>query len=293
MARKYDPVLLASFKNFTEANEKTGVSKSSYFENKRKYPDLPWPKQKKGKPFMFTAEQMIQFANAKEACDALNICRDTYQKAKKDNPHLPWPKTTRHKFDPAELAGYVSAHDAMRKTGIKYNNYYKYRKKFPQFNWPKKQRNISSRRYHELKKTNKDLNWPEKKCGQPKKFDPAEISKFSCFNDAKNATGISINQYRFLKRKYKNDYVWPKNRNEIYLESLKEYNPKDLLKYKNCSEAVRQAGITRHIYENLVGKNKKINLISNEVRLEKWKKELENSPRHPLSSLLLFVNSIP
>jgi hypothetical protein len=263
MARKYDPVLLSKFKNFKEAHAATGISKSSYFEIKRKRPDLPWPVNKKGKPARFTAEQIIQFANAKEACAALKICRDTYQKAKKNNPQLPWPKTTRHKFDAAELAGYASVYDAMRKTGIKYNNYYKYRKKFPNFNWPKKQR----------------------------KYDINQVVSFKSSKEANQKIGISSRRYHELKRTNK-DLNWPKNKKELYLESLKKYNQKDLLKYKNCSEAVRQAGITRHIYEKLVKENKKINLISNEIILEKWKKELKNRPRHPLSGLLLLVNPI-
>ena len=301
MVRKYDPVLLPTFKNFKEAHAATGISKSSYLEIKRRRPDLPWPVPKKGKPVRFTAEQMIQFANAKEACFGLGISRGAYFKAKLKTPHLPWPKEERFKFDPAELAGYANVYDAMKKTGIKFNTYYKYRKRFPDLDWPRKKINrdknqkdkynlielaqfatakeavettgISLKYYNRLKNENPDLPWPKAKLGQPTVFDPAEISKFKNAKEAMLATGISYAHYTRLKRLHKNDFDWPKNKEELRLDRLQRYEQERLL--ESQQKQVKPKEI----------KNKQVCQHTHENTLARLKNELKNVKSHPLASL--------
>jgi hypothetical protein len=299
MVRKYDPVLLSTFKNFKEAHAETGISKSSYLEIKRKRPDLPWPVPKKGKQVRFTAEQMIQFANAKEACFGLGIARGTYFKAKLANPHLPWPKEERFKFDPAELAVYANVYDAMKKTGIKFNTYYKYRKRFPDLDWPRKRINrdknqkdkynlielaqfatakeavektgIDLKYYNRLKRENPDLPWP--KSGQPTVFDPAEISKFKNAKEAILATGITKESYSRLKKLYKNDFDWPKNKVELRLDRLQRYEQECLAEGKPTQvkpQQVKPQQVCQHTHEKT---------------LSRIKNELKNVKKHPLQSL--------
>jgi hypothetical protein len=299
MVRKYDPVLLSKFKNFKEAHAATGISKSGYIENRTKYPELPWPKNKKGRQVKHTPEQMTQFANAKEACFGLGISHWTYYKAKFNNPHLPWPKESRGKFDPAELACYANVYEAMKKTGIKFDNYYKYRKKYPDFNWPRKkykldknQKNrydlnelskfatakeaveatgIDLKYYHHLKRKYPDLPWP--KSGQPTVFDPAEISKFKNAKEAMLATGISYPHYTRLKRLHKNEFDWPKNKAELRLDRLQRYEQERLL--ESQQKQVKPKEI----------KNKQVCQHTHEKTLARIKNELKTVKKHPLQSL--------
>jgi len=81
-----------------------------------------------------------------------------------------------------------------------------------------------------------------------KKYDPVLISKFKTRKEAILQTGISRQQYKYLREKY-SQLKWPK---DLLSLSYEKYDPVKIASFKSADEAVAATGIQRQYYRKLM-----------------------------------------
>lgn len=81
-----------------------------------------------------------------------------------------------------------------------------------------------------------------------KKYDPVLISKFKTRKEAILQTGISRQQYKYLRDKYSH-LKWPK---DLINLSYDRYDPVKISSFKSADEAVAATGIQRKYYRKLM-----------------------------------------
>jgi hypothetical protein len=81
-----------------------------------------------------------------------------------------------------------------------------------------------------------------------RKYDPALISKFKTRMEAMAQTGISRQQYKYLREKYSH-LKWP---NDLINLSYNRYDPLKIASFSSADEAVAATGIQRQYYRKLM-----------------------------------------
>jgi hypothetical protein len=77
-----------------------------------------------------------------------------------------------------------------------------------------------------------------------RKYDPENIASFKSIKEAIELTGISHNNYYYLRKKWP-QYAWP-------FDNKPSYDPVKISKFKSVEQAIKKTGIKRSYYRTLM-----------------------------------------